>query len=161
MNIIKTTILGLMLAVVIATIGLNSLVVDVASPPEAYSDCRQFYYHPTFTYPKISRTAAVDKIFWITTDGRTIEELMAMPGMKITLSKDGDAGYKLTGKDAKYTYGTVNDAEAELLQDQISGLKVDGDEVKIDAFIGYIDEQLTVIDNGDMLGAASACKETR
>lgn len=168
MQYAKTIFLAILMIAVFTTIYLNNLTVNVTNPPEQYETCSQFYYHPQSTFLKIDRNSASNRSFWLTKDNQVIEDLILMPGMKITLTKPSHSQedeaittYSLVYKDTA-SYGVerdLNDTEADYLQSNIDGLEVDGDEVLVKNYYGYIDERLTQITPDQMLGQISECKE--
>ncbi len=163
MKIIKTSILGLLLLIVVVTIYLNNLSTVVTNPPEDYKGCNLYYYHPQFTYIPRYRKSPVNDKFWITTDDQVISRLVAMPGMKVTLDVSDNNIYMLMFSDTQNGgVGTeLSKQEAEFLMTNIPDLEENGNSVEITDYIGYIDDELMLIDKQDMLGNASSCKEQK
>lgn len=168
MQYAKTIFLAILMIAVFTTIYLNNLTVNVTNPPEQYETCSQFYYHPQSTFLKIDRTSPSKGLFWLTKDNQVIENLILMPGMKVNLTKsnlsqEGETSflYNLMYKDEKSGGAGIDlsATDADYLQSNINGLEVDGDEVLVKNYYGYIDERLTQITPDQMLGQISECKE--
>lgn len=159
----KTIVLGILLVIVVVTIYFNNLSVKVSNPPENYKECSQFYYHPQVTYIPQYRSSPVNDMFWITTDGQVVNELIAMPGMKVSLSHSNNNVYSLVYSDTASggVEREVTKQEAEFLTNSIPGLELNGKKIEVSDYIGYIDDQLTKIIPQKMLGNASGCKEQK
>lgn len=159
----KTIVLGILLVIVVVTIYFNNLSIKVSNPPEDYKYCSQFYYHPQVTYIPHYRSSPVNDMFWITTDDQVVSRVIAMPGMQVSLTVSDNNIYELVYRDS--TSGgvatEVTKQEAEFLTDNVSGLELNGKAIKVSDYIGYIDDELVLIDKQDILGNVSSCKEQK